>query len=93
MQWMLADICQIVVARRAQVDRAVVSSSEIAIQAADISSKDNPALAQAGREVAEFAADLLERKLISRDEYLRLVYRFIDEPLPVGGQGSKLVDL
>jgi hypothetical protein len=84
MQWMLVDLCQIVVARRAQVDRAVISPAEVNIQAADISTKDNPSLAQAGREVAEFAADLLEKELISREEYLRLVYRFIDEPLPIG---------
>ena len=89
-QWMLADLCQIVVARRAQVDRMVLSPVEIAIQAADISSKDNPSLAQAGREVAEFAADLLEKQLISNEEYLRLVYRFIDEPLPVGSGDASL---
>ena len=85
MQWMLADLCQIVVARQGQINRAVLSPEEIQIQAADISSKDNATLAQAGREVAEFAADLLEKQLISKDEYLRLVYRFIDEPLPPGG--------
>lgn len=84
MQWMLADLCQIVIARRAQLDREVVSPAEIAIQAAEISSKDNSALARAGREVAEFAADLLDKDLISREEYLRLVYRFIDEMVPVG---------
>ena len=84
MQWMLADLCQIVVARRAQVDRALLSPADIQIQAADISSKDNATLAQAGREVAEFAADLWEKQLISKEEYLRLVYRFIDEPIPVG---------
>ncbi|MGB4594520.1 MAG: hypothetical protein WBI14_01265 [Anaerolineaceae bacterium] len=89
-QWMLADLCQIVVARRAQVDRMVLSPVEIAIQAADISSKDNPSLAQAGREVAEFAADLLEKQLISNEEYLRLVYLFIDEPLPVGSGDASL---
>lgn len=83
MQWMLSDLCQIVVARRAQMDRAVISPAEINIQAADISTKDNPSLAQAGREVTEFAADLLDKELISREEYLRLVYRFIDEPLPI----------
>lgn len=82
MQWMLTDLCEVVLARRAQVDSSVSASAQINIQTADISSKDNPALAQAGKDVVEFAADLLVKQLISEEEYLRLIYRFIDEPLP-----------
>lgn len=84
MQWMLGDVCRVAVARRALVDGEVNTRVQISVRAADISSKDNVDLARAGREVAKFAGELTAKGLISEEEYLRLVYRFMDEPAPEG---------
>jgi hypothetical protein len=82
LQWMVGDLLRMVLVRRARVDGRVDPEARISLHPADISSRDNRELAEAGSKVAALAASLYTQGLISRQEYLRIVYRFLGESLP-----------
>ncbi len=79
---MLKDILTIVVARRAQRAQDVKAGAMITVTAADISERDNAALALAATQVIASFGQLWANGFIDDDEYMRVVYRFAGEELP-----------
>jgi hypothetical protein len=78
---MLKDVLEIAVQRAWMKGRAL-PPTEIAITAADISERDNAALALAANQIVSAFGQLAAGGFISSDEYLRIVYRFAGEVLP-----------
>jgi hypothetical protein len=76
---MVLDLLRMVTARRALVDGRVDPGSPIAVHGADISARDNLALAQSGGEIGPLFEGLYQAGLIDAREYLRVVYRFVGE--------------
>ncbi len=81
--WLLGDLLQAVVNRRAQVDGRVSKRAEITLNGADISARDNVSLAMAASNVHQALKDLRDRGLIDDAELLRLMYRFCGESVDV----------
>ena len=77
--WMIEDILKVVISRRAKTDRKLSGNFEFSVTGADISSRDNVTLAQAAYYTISVLDDLRDRKLITNDEVLRLIYRFFGE--------------
>jgi len=73
------NLLQIVLARRAEIDRNLDRAAVIEVHAADISARDNSALASAGSAIKNTALDLLDRGMIDSDEALRLIYKYLSE--------------
>lgn len=82
MCWILQDLLRVVVERRAYFDPGVDSTAPITVSGGDISVRDNAELADAGQKATAIATALHEKGLISSEEMLRLVYRFMGEQLP-----------
>lgn len=82
MCWILQDLLRVVVERRAYFDQTVDPAAPIAVSGGDISARDNAELADAGQKAAAIASGLHDKGLISSEEVLRLVYRFMGEQLP-----------
>lgn len=76
---MLRQIAVVAVRRRSQFDGKVDPEAVIQVQAADLSSRDNAALAIATQAASRTFFDLFDRGLIDREELLRMVYRFAGE--------------
>ena len=98
--WMMQDILQVALNRRAKFDKKVSGKVEFSITGADISSRDNASLAQAAYYIISVLDDLKDRKLITNEEILRLIYRFFGETIDAdemlkkaaaekGGQGRR----
>ncbi|MCC6147302.1 MAG: hypothetical protein IT308_07005 [Anaerolineaceae bacterium] len=81
--WVLQDILQVVLRRRAFYDRYVKPDEEITVTGADISARDNSELASASAGILSTLVTLRDRSLIDDAELLRLVYRFAGEPLNI----------
>ena len=79
--WMLQDILGVVLTRRGKLDKKVSGKIDFSVTGADISSRDNASLAQAAYYTISVLDDLRDRKLISNDEILRLIYRFFGETI------------
>ena len=77
--WMMEDILRVVVSRRALVDARLRGDIPLSVTGADISSRDNAALAQAAFYIRPVLGELRDRGLISNDEFLRLIFRFFGE--------------
>jgi hypothetical protein len=77
--WMLEDILRVVVKRRAAVDRRIKADAKIKITGADISQRDNAALATATTTAVAAFSTLRDRGLIDDSELLRIAYRFAGE--------------
>lgn len=82
MCWILQDLLRVVVERRAYFDLSVDPTARITVSGGDISARDNTELADAGQKALAIASGLHEKGLISSEELLRLVYRFMGEQLP-----------
>ena len=82
MCWILQDVLRVVVERRAYFDLLVDSAASIVVSGGDISARDNAELADAGQKAASIANSLHDKGLITSDELLRLVYRFMGEQIP-----------
>lgn len=78
---LLKEVLEIAAARRRQKGGGS-PEGEVSVTAADISERDNAALALAGTQVVSAFAQLRSAGLIGDEEYLRIVYRFIGEELP-----------
>ncbi len=85
---LLRQLAQLAVRRRAAYDPALQAEAVIRVQGADLSARDNAALAIATRAASHAFFDLFDRGLISQDELLRLIYRFAGE-----GGGLSGIDL
>jgi hypothetical protein len=81
--WLLSDLLQAVVARRALVDGRVSRRADIELHGADISSRDNISLSMAANNVLPALRELRDRRLIDDAEMLRLAYRFCGETVDV----------
>jgi hypothetical protein len=79
---MVKDILTIAVARRAQRAGDVKVDAVITVTSADISERDNAALALASTQVITSFGQLWANGFIDDDEYMRIVYRFAGEVLP-----------
>lgn len=77
--WMLEDVLKVVLNRRAKLDKKLSGKIDLSVTGADISSRDNASLAQAAYYTITVLTDLRDRKLITNDEILRLIYRFFGE--------------
>jgi hypothetical protein len=77
--WLLRDLLGVVVQRRALVDGRVDPRAGIILHGADISARDNLAMAQAGEKIGPLFEALYRDGLIDAREYLRVVYRFVGE--------------
>jgi hypothetical protein len=73
---MLKDILTVVAARAGHAD------AEISVTAADISERDNAALALASTQIVNSFGQLWANGFIDADEYMRVVYRFAGEEVP-----------
>lgn len=76
---MLRQLAAIAVRRRAMFDPKLDPEASIQVQAADLSARDNAALAIATQAASNTFFELFDRGLIDRDELLRMVYRFAGE--------------
>ena len=77
----LRDLLQIAVARRRQKGDTI-PDAPISVTAADISERDNAALALAATQVISGFGQLWAANLIDDTEYMRIIYRFAGEVLP-----------
>jgi hypothetical protein len=76
---MVKDILQVVLQRS---NVPTFQRAHVSVDAADISERDNAALALASTQVVASFGQLWAGGLIETDEYLRVVYRFAGEVLP-----------
>lgn len=76
------NLLQIVLARRSEIDRNLNRAAVIEVHAADISARDNSALASAGSAIKGTALELFEKGMIDEKEVLRLVYKYLSEEAP-----------
>jgi hypothetical protein len=81
--WMLNDILRAVVNRRSQVDSRVSRRAEVSLHGADISARDNVALAMAASNISAVLSQARDRGLIDDAEHLRLLYRFCGESVDI----------
>jgi hypothetical protein len=86
----LRQLAVVAVRRRAMLDRRVDPEASIQVQVADLSARDNAALAIATQAASRTFFDLFDRGLINREELLRMVYRFAGE---VQSQADPDIDL
>ncbi len=83
------DILTVAIERRAQRgDTEVDPKAKVEVRAADITERDNAALALATSQIVSAGKMLVDDGYITADEYLRLVYRFAGEVLPGDGKGN-----
>lgn len=99
--WMIGDLSQIALRRRSQIDHSTPAGAEVVVQGADLSARDNAALAVAASTVINAFAQLYAHGLIDAGELLRVAYRFAGETADVaellerargagGGSGTAL---
>ncbi|NLN69328.1 MAG: hypothetical protein GX142_00865 [Chloroflexi bacterium] len=73
--WLLTDLLQIVVQRRAQVDFSIPAHPQISVSGADISARDNVAHSIATVNILNALERLYDMGLIASREVLRAAYR------------------
>jgi hypothetical protein len=81
--WLLKDLLNIVITRRAQVDKSFNPDVVLQIAGADISARDNVAHSIAAVNILNALERLKDMGLISDRELLRATYRFSGEPADV----------
>jgi len=81
--WLVQDLARVVVRRRKMVHPRVKADSQIQVTGADLSARDNAALAVAMTSSISALADLRDRCVIDDAELLRMVYRFAGEVVDV----------
>jgi hypothetical protein len=90
--WLLQDLLQVVISRRAMVDPHVDHTADVLVKGSDISARDNVAHSIATVNIMNALERMKDMGLISDRELLRVAYRFageqsdIDELLE-GGSG------
>ena len=81
--WVVEDVLRVTLARRAKIDRRVPSGVPLAVNGADISSRDNVSLAMAATQISAIFQDMRDRGLVDDRELLRMIYRYAGEPADV----------
>lgn len=81
--WIIRDLVQIALNRRALVDYRLNPDEGFDVQAADISARDNVALAMAGNQIKTVVLDLYDMGIVDHEEVLRLVYKFTGEAIDI----------
>lgn len=81
--WIVKHILEVVRRRRAQVDRRVSPKAEVSVRGADISARDNTALAVAASTIISAMQELRNRGLIDDAELLRMAYYFAGEVVDI----------
>jgi hypothetical protein len=81
--WMIEDIVRATLRRRRYFDRQINPDGDIEITGADLSARDNAALASAAATVAAAFLPLYERGLIDDSEILRVIYSFSGEVVDI----------
>lgn len=81
--WLLGDVLRAVVNRRSIIDHHVSRRAGIQFNGADISARDNMALAMAASNLTPALGNLRDRGLVDDAELLRLFYRFCGESVDV----------
>lgn len=76
---MLCQLARACLRRRACYDPAIDPDSRVSVQTADLSARDNAALAIATQAASQTFFQLFDRGLIDRQELLRMLYRFAGE--------------
>jgi hypothetical protein len=82
--WMITDLAQIAVRRRAMIDQKVKADATVEVAGTDISVRDNASLADAASKVVAAFKELRDRGLVTDEELLRVTYRFAGEIVDVG---------
>lgn len=77
--WLVRDVLQTAINRRARVDRRVNPQTPIEVHGADLSARDNVALGMAANHIMAALTELRDRGLIDDAEMLRVAYRFFGE--------------
>jgi len=78
-RWLVGDLARIALRRRAALQPGLDGEAAVEVRAADLSARDNAALAVACSTVTGAFLQLYERGLIDAGELLRLSYRFAGE--------------
>ena len=81
--WLITQVAQAALSRRAFYDPRVKAAAEVKVHAADLSPRDNVSIAQATNHIAADFIHLYEMGLIDDRELLRVIYRFAAEPVNV----------
>ncbi len=81
--WLVQDLARVVIRRRAMADGRVRADAGIQVTGADLSARDNAALAVAMSTATNALAQLRDRAVIDDAEFLRMVYRFAGEVVDV----------
>lgn len=82
-RWLVGDLARIALRRRALLQPGLNAEAVIEVRTADLSARDNAALAVACSTVTGAFLQLYERGLIDAGELLRLCYRFAGETTDV----------
>jgi len=77
--WLIGDLLRLVIERRRLVDGSVKADARIVVRGADLSARDNAALAVAASTVVSAFQSFRDRGLIDDLELMRLAYRFLGE--------------
>ena len=77
--WLVRDVLQAALTRRALVDGRVDPRAPIEVHGADLSARDNVALGLAANHIMAALTELRDRGLIDDAEMLRVAYRFFGE--------------
>jgi hypothetical protein len=81
--WLVTDLAKVVIRRRAMVDGKINASAKLQVTGADLSARDNAALAVAMSTASNALGALRDRAVIDDAEMLRMVYRFAGEVVDV----------
>jgi hypothetical protein len=81
--WLINDVLQVVIRRRAMVDRHMPANPNFELTGADISARDNISLAMAASNLVNSLMILRDRQMMDDSEFLRLTYRFLGEAVDV----------
>jgi hypothetical protein len=89
--WMMADLLKVAAVRRAAVDRRLDAGVKVRVMGADLSSRDNAALASSAAIVIDAWQKLRDRGLVDDQELARMAYKFAGEHVDldvIGGKGA-----
>lgn len=81
--WLVGDLARVAARRRGMVEGSVKADCQIQVTGADLSARDNAALAVAVSTVVAALGDLRDRCIIDDAELLRMAYRFAGEVVDV----------
>jgi hypothetical protein len=81
--WLLGDVMEVVINRRAMVDGSIDAEQDILLTGTDISARDNGTLAQAAGLMVTALTNLRDRQVIDDAELLRMIYKFSGEDIEV----------